>query len=113
MLFYERKSNEYNKSIQNLQTQLSSFELSGSTRLETVSHLLELSKNAHNLFKSADAREKRKLIKAVLSNLKLKDKQLGWKLKKPFDLMAFCNNNSTWQGHEESNLNLRFWRPLY
>ena len=111
--FYERKSNEYKESVKNLQAQLSAFELSSCTRLETISHLLELSKNAHNLFKSANVTEKRKLVKTVLSNLELKDKQLGWKLKKPFDLMAFCNNNSSWQGHEESNLNLRFWRPLY
>ena len=95
------------------QTQLGTFELSANTHLETISHLLELSKNAYNLFEAGDYEEKRKLVKILLSNLELKDDQLGWKLKKPFNLMAFCNNNSSWQGHEESNLNLRFWRPLY
>lgn len=111
--FYERKTNEYKESIKTLQVQLGTFELSPAAHMETISHLLELSKNAHSLFKSGDHKEKRKLVKILLSNLELKDDQLGWKLKKPFDLMAFCNNNSSWQGHEESNLNLRFWRPLY
>lgn len=111
--FYERKSSEYKELIKMHQTQLGTFELSANTHLETISHLLELSKNAYNLFEAGDYEEKRKLVKILLSNLELKDDQLGWKLKKPFNLMAFCNNNSSWQGHEESNLNLRFWRPLY
>lgn len=111
--FHIRKSEEYKESIKKLKTQLSTFETSNNSRLETVSHLLELSRNAHNLFKSGDYNQKRKLVKMLLSNLELKDKQLRWQLKKPFEMMAFCNNNSTWQGHVESNHDPRFWRPIY
>ena len=112
-IFYERKSSEYKESIIKLKTQLSAFETSSDDRIKSVSYLLELSKNAHKLFKSGDYNEKRKIVKMLLSNLELKDKQLRWQLKKPFEMMAFCNNNSTWQGHVESNHDPRFWRPIY
>jgi hypothetical protein len=30
--------------------------------------------------------------------------RISLKMKKPFEMMAFCNDNSTWQVHMESNL---------
>ena len=110
---YERKTKEYQSSIQNLKTQLATFELSKDDRLETVSHLLEVSKNAHQIFKSSDYLGKRKILKKVLSNSQLSGDRLLLKMKKPYELMAFCNDNSTWQGHVESNHDPRFWRPIY
>lgn len=94
---YERKTAEYSKSIEKLKTQLSTFELSEFDRYETVSHLLEVSKNAHKIFSETDYLGKRKVLKKVLSNSELKEDRLLLKLKKPYELMAFCNNNSTWQ----------------
>lgn len=38
------------------------------------------------------------LINEILSNLFLKGKQLGWELKKPYDIMAICNEKRDWQG---------------
>jgi site-specific DNA recombinase len=110
---YDRKTKEYRSSIESLSTQISTFELSEADRYETVSHLLEVSKNAHKIFEESDYIGKRKLLKKVLSNSQLLNDTLLLKMKKPYDLMAFCNNNSTWQGHVESNHDLRFWRPLY
>ncbi len=95
---YKRKTEDYKQTIKKHKTQLNSFELSSVDQVETVSHLLEVSKNAHKLFKIADYQEKRKILKTLLSNLELKGKQLRWELRKPFDLMLICNNNSTWQG---------------
>lgn len=110
---YERKTKEYQATIANLKTQISTFELSESTRYETVSHLLEVAKNGYKLFSKLDYLGKRKLLKKVLSNSELSGDLLLLKMKKPYELMAFCNDNSTWQGHEESNLDPRFWRPIY
>ena len=97
--FYLRKSKEYSETIKNLYTQLEAFELLPNDRLSTVSDLLKLSRNASKIFEVGDYIEKRKILKKLLSNLELEDKQLRWKYKKPYDTMAFCNNNSTWQGH--------------
>lgn len=110
---YERKYKEYSDSIENLKTQLSTFELSGFDRYETVSHLLDVARNSHKIFSKLDYLGKRKLLKKVLSNSELNGDQLLLKKKKPYELMAFCNENSTWQGHVESNHDPRFWRPMY
>jgi len=62
---YARKSKEYGNSIASLKTQLSTFELSSFNRYETVSHLLEVSKNAHKIFAETDYLGKRKILKKV------------------------------------------------
>ena len=110
---YERKTAEYQASIANLKTQLSTFELSESDRYETVSNLLDVAKNAHKIFVGQDYLGKRKILKKVLSNSELSGKSLLLKLKKPYDMMAFCSENSSWQGHTESNHDPRFWKPMY
>lgn len=96
-LLYERKSAEYQSSLVNLKTQLSTFELSTFDRYETVSHLLDVAKNAHKTFLKSNYLEKRKLLKKILSNSQLSGDLLLLKMKRPFELMAFCNENSTWQ----------------
>ena len=110
---YQMKTAEYQTIIANLRTQVSTYELSDKDSLETVSHLLEVSKNAHKIFSEADSIGKRDILKKVLSNSQLEDDRLLLKLKKPYELMAFCNDNFTWQGHVESNHDPRFWRPIY
>ena len=110
---YERKTTEYRDSAENLKTQLTTFELSETNRFDTVSHLLEVSRDAHKIFSETDYLGKQKILKKVLSNSELSGKKLLLKLKKPYELMAFCNVNSTWQGHVESNHDLRFWKPTY
>ncbi|MDB5181066.1 MAG: hypothetical protein JWO54_829 [Candidatus Saccharibacteria bacterium] len=112
-ILYEMKSTEYQTIITNLRTQASTFELSDSDRLETVSHLLEVSKNAYKIFSKVDSSGKRDILKKVLSNSELSGDRLLLKLKKPYELMAFCNDNSTWQGYVESNHGFRFWRPTH
>src|SRR5690606_18654286 len=83
---YDRKSKEYRTMIDKLKTQISTFELSENDRYETVSHLLEVSKNAHRIFEEADYIGKRKLLKKVLSNSRLMSDTLLLKMKKPYDL---------------------------
>ena len=110
---YGRKKSEYESKLATLSDQQSIFELSGDGRYETVSHLLDVAKNAHKIFSEADYLGKRKILKKVLSNSQLSGKSLLLELKKPYNLMAFCSENSSWQGHVESNHGPRFWRPIY
>lgn len=95
---YERKTKEYQSSLVNLKTQLSTFELSNFDRYETVSHLLEVARNGYKTFSKLDYLGKRKILKKVLSNSQLSGNLLLLKMKRPYELMAFCNDNSTWQG---------------
>lgn len=83
------------------------------TFLLTVSYIMELANRASELYQSSKAEEKRQLIAFALSNLRLKGKKLLYDYKKPFNAMALCHKTNCWQGHEESNPDPRFWRPLY
>jgi site-specific DNA recombinase len=111
--FHDSKAREFQESKAVLIKRKSTFELSVNDDYGTISHLLNLANKAPELFKSADLEEKRSLINTVLSNLQLSGKLLRWELKKPFNTMAFCSETGNWQGHVESNHDLRFWRPLY
>jgi len=95
---YQQRKTKYEDSIQKLEEKKQTFELSIDSHYGTVSHLLELSRNASNLFQNANIEQKRSLINSVLSNLLLDGKELRSEYKKPFDTMAFCNRNLTWQG---------------
>ena len=50
--------------------------------------LLELAHNAHVLFESQPAAEKRKLLDFVLSNCTWKDGELTAQYRQPFDILA-------------------------
>lgn len=50
--------------------------------------LLELARNARNLFERQEAREKRRLLDFLVSNCSWKDGQLTAEFRQPFDLLA-------------------------
>ena len=108
--------NRYEKNVTEqeiIKTRISTFELDKDVDIEAVSNLLEFANNAKIIFQNASDQDKRELLQKVLSNSQLNDRKLLWKLKRPYELMAFCNDNSTWQGHVESNHDPRFWKPIY
>lgn len=100
---YQRKFDEYRNFQKSLQNKRLNIEQVEDDYYGTVSHLLKLSRDAPRLFKQADNLQKRSLINLVLSNLQLDGDQLRWDLKKPFETMAFCNNNSNWLRRLDSN----------
>jgi hypothetical protein len=76
--------------------------MSKSTFDEVIT-LLNLSRDAPSIFENAEIEEKRTMMNMVLSNLELNDKKLRWKLKKPYDTMAICNETQNWLGMRDSN----------
>lgn len=110
---YDEKHKEFTESKHKLQTRLQKIELLHNDKIDEYSHLLELANKAPKIFEKANHEQKRDILNQVLSNSTLDGKQLRWKYKKPFALMALCSENANWQGHVESNHDLRFWRPLY
>ncbi len=95
---YKAKSNEYKEKIQKIKNPKEIFELSVFERYKELSHLLSLANRAKSLFKKGTVEEKRVIVKSVLSNWTVEGKELRWKLKKPFEMMAFCSESSSWQG---------------
>jgi site-specific DNA recombinase len=100
---YLQKNQELITAKHNLENSRENIELMSKDNFEDVSYLLNISREAPEIFENAENEDKRELINLVLSNLRLSEKELRWELKKPFDTMAFCNETRNWLGMRESN----------
>jgi site-specific DNA recombinase len=100
---YKKKHEELTENLKRLSQSRENIELMSNDIFGSISHLLQLSRNAPALFKNGDIEDKRNLLNLVLSNLELEDKELRWKLKEPYDCMALCNENGNWLGRRDSN----------
>ena len=60
--------------------------------------ILELGKDAHNLFIREDPREQARLLKVVVSNCSFDRRSLSVAWVKPFDLLARGNENGELAG---------------
>lgn len=100
---YTKKSKEYTTSILKLQKSKKNIELGKNDHYGTFLHLLNLSRLAPKLFEAGNFEKKRIILNKVLSNFLLSGDLLLWELKKPFDKMAFCADNSNWLGDLDSN----------
>ena len=94
---------EYDKFYQNLRDQLTDINIKLSNLQEaddnyyiTAKYILNLTKQAHELFKSSEVEEKRQLIKLVLQNLELKEENLVFQAQKPFNLILDCSDQQAW-----------------
>lgn len=59
----------------------------------SLDEVMDLANNAVNLFRSSKVEEKREILKLVLLELQLKEKNLYFSYKKPFDLLVKGLNN--------------------
>lgn len=71
--------------------------------LLTASYLLEVARKAPLLFSSSKAALKSKLLRFLVSNLKLEGKKLVYNLKAPFDTIVECFENENWRARPDSN----------
>ncbi len=69
----------------------------------TGSKIIELAKNAHNLFIRQDSAEQARLLKTLLSNCTFDRGSLSATYSKPFDLLAEGNETGNWLGGRDSN----------
>lgn len=56
-----------------------------------ITTIISLAKNAYQIFKSSRVETKRAILNILLSNLQIKDKQISYNLRKPFDLINSLN----------------------
>jgi len=99
--YYQKKYTELQLEIEKAKDREKTFELGSKIDIESIAHLLKFANNAKDTFIKASKDEKRELLEKVLSNSQLSGDSLLLKMKNPFEMMAFCNNNSTWQGYVE------------
>lgn len=100
----------YNKLFTGFDTKLKlkqesreSLELSDDQYYLSASHLLKLAKDLPELFEKAEIQIKRRLMRIIVSNLELDGDLLRWEYKKPFNMMALCNETSNWLPRLGSN----------
>jgi hypothetical protein len=62
----------------------------------TGSKIIELAKNAHNLFIRQDSTEQARLLKTLLSNCTFDRGSVSATYSKPFDLLAEGNETGNW-----------------
>ena len=55
---------------------------------------MSLAQNAYQIFKSSRVETKRAILNILLSNLQIKDKQISYNLRKPFDYISSLNKKT-------------------
>ena len=73
----------------------------------TGSQILEVAKNAHNLFIRQDSREQARLLKTLASNSTFDRGSLSVAYVKPFDLLIEGNETENWLGGRDSQADVR------
>ena len=111
--FYKRKAEEYKSMRDSIKQKLNAIDGADDQFYLTIDNMLRLSQKAPSLLLRSEMEYSRRLVNFVLQNLTLNQSLLRWEYKKPFDILARTAKNANWQGHVESNHDLRFWRPLY
>ena len=93
---YTKKMYEFRQRQHDLQNKMMEHAKADEKFNITLITVLELAKNAGRLFKSSSVDEKRQLLNLVCSNFTLREKNLYFIYKKPFDMLAKGSNRSKW-----------------
>lgn len=111
---YDQLSNKWNARLQEIDKDMRKRDKADADYYDFGLKILELGRNAENLYKTAKPEQKRQLMQYLLSNSVLVDQTPKLSLKQPFSQIAKrapSGTRSTWQGRRDLNPNDRFWRP--
>jgi site-specific DNA recombinase len=86
--FFDRMSTEWRAEQARCVREIEHHQLADQSYLEEGVRLLELGRNAQRLFERQEPREKRRLLKFVVSNCSWKGGELTATLRQPFDILA-------------------------
>lgn len=86
--YFDEKSAKWGGEQHRLLRDIEKHQAANQTYFEEGIRLLELARNAANLFQMQPAGEKRRLLDFVLSNCSWKDGKLTATLRQPFDVIA-------------------------
>ena len=93
--FYDKKFKEYTEKQAKLMTEISKHDKANNQYYITANTILNLAKRARKIFENSEVAEKRQFLNYLLQNCQLKDKNLSYKLKTPFDTVlsaSKCSN---------------------
>jgi site-specific DNA recombinase len=86
--FFERMSAEWRTEQERCQREIDRHQSADQSYMEEGVQLLELARNAQKLFERQEPREKRRLLKFVLSNCTWEDGEVVANFRQPFDLLV-------------------------
>ena len=98
-----RKSGEWEAELASVRRETARHERASRDYAATGSKILELAKNAHDLFIRQDPREQARLLKTLVSNSTFDRGTLSVAYVKPFDLLVEGNETENWLGGRDSN----------
>jgi DNA invertase Pin-like site-specific DNA recombinase len=101
--FWTRKSREWEAELQAVVAERARMEQPKPLVTATAQKILELAKQAQNLFKAQDPAEQRRLLETVLSNCTFDRGTLCPTYSKPFDLLVRGNKTAEWLLRLDSN----------
>ncbi len=110
--FFTKKQSEYKTQLDKIRIQIANKTENTQKRFEFASDLIEICKDASNLFKLASPEKKRILINLVQSNAIMKDEKLLVELKSVFYGMAKIAKSYKWYPQANSNRCLHRERVL-
>ena len=102
--FWTRKSQEWEAELQTVEAEQARLEVPRPDATATAEKILELAKQAENLYKSQDPTEQRRLLETVLSNCTFDRGSLSPTYSSPFDLLVRGNETGDWRAQQDSNL---------
>lgn len=111
--FYDENMSRYAEELVEIEKQQQRLDDIDQGYYVTVEYLLNLFEHAADIFKVANSNEKRQILGLLLSNLDFNGVNLVYTLKEPLSGLFLKKRSSVWQGRQELNSHLRFWRPLY
>ena len=100
---YDKFYEPLREQVSEIDFQLSKLQEAEDNYYYTAKYVLELTAHAYDLFMSSEVEEKRQLIKLVLSNLRLKEKNIVWDVQKPFDVILNHIDSQAWCARLDSN----------
>lgn len=101
---------EYNETIadlqverQNMETRLQKLSKADDSFNQNISIIFELASKSHELFKSSDIEEKRRIISLLFPNLSMNGDKLVFIVRKPFDMFLNLGDRPDWLLGRDSN----------
>ena len=110
--FYKRKAIEYRSTRDAIKTKLDATDRADDDFYFAVDGLIRMAQRAPELLARSEMEHRRRLINLVLQNLTVKDRELRWEYRKPFDTLYRTAKTSNWLGMRDSNPRWRNQNPL-
>ena len=105
---YNKKFKEYKERQGKILEELGKHDTADKDYHITANTVLNLAKRALEIFKSSEPQEQRQLLNFVFQNLELRQKNIEYKLKTPYDTVLLANKCSDLLPGSDSKTKSRF-----